>query len=178
MHLSIDFWTILLGFGIQVGAKLEASWPLKSMENRSKKAWAFPHRFRDVPRLLEGLLGASWPSLGRVARPVWLDPGGPKGGPNGGPPPSPRPPTLTTSRRQLGRGYERGRVATSKTSFWIARSRTRSTRRMQDQTRESPHAERVGGFHFSSSYFILFSLIPTYVHLISFYYILSHLNIS
>ena len=56
-----------MDFGNQVGAKLEASWPEKSMENRSKKAWAFPHRFRDVPGLLEGLLGASWPRLGRVA---------------------------------------------------------------------------------------------------------------
>ena len=83
-----------MDFESQVGAKLEASWPEKSMENRSKKAWAFPHCFRDVPGLLEGLLGASWPSLGRVARPVWLDPGGPKGGPNGGPPPFPQTPYL------------------------------------------------------------------------------------
>ena len=32
-----------------LGAKLEASWPEKSMGNRSKKAWAFPHRSGGVP---------------------------------------------------------------------------------------------------------------------------------
>ena len=39
-----------MDFGNQVGARLEASWLEKSMENRSKKAWAFQYRFRDVPR--------------------------------------------------------------------------------------------------------------------------------
>ena len=49
MHLGIDFGAILVDFGSQVGAKLEASWPDKSMANQSKEAWAFPHRSGDVP---------------------------------------------------------------------------------------------------------------------------------
>ena len=49
MHLSIDFWAILVDFGSQVGAKLEASRPSKSMKNQSKKGWAFADRSGDVP---------------------------------------------------------------------------------------------------------------------------------
>ena len=37
------------GFGAKFGAKLEASWPSKSMANQSKNAWTFPHRSGDVP---------------------------------------------------------------------------------------------------------------------------------
>ena len=50
MHLGIDFGAILMDFGGQVWAKLEASWPQKSMEDRSKKALAFPERSGDAPR--------------------------------------------------------------------------------------------------------------------------------
>ena len=39
----------MIDFGSQIGTMLEASWLQKSMENQSKKAWAFPHRSGDAP---------------------------------------------------------------------------------------------------------------------------------
>ena len=48
-YLDIGFRVILEDFESQVGAKLEASWPSKSMTKHSKNTLTFAHRAADVP---------------------------------------------------------------------------------------------------------------------------------
>ena len=85
---------------------LGGSWPgigpLKSVLGTS---WGVLARLGASWGPFKSILGASWARCGTgLAGPGW-----PQRWPQRWPPPSPRPPTLTTSGRQRGRGYERGK---------------------------------------------------------------------